>query len=45
MNKREKVLVEIFDFIFFDVNRKSFFIIGILYMIEEELIVSIRLIF
>lgn len=45
MNKREKVSVEILDFISPDANRKSLFITGIPYMTEEELIVSIRLIF
>lgn len=45
MNKREKVSVEILDFISPDANRKSLFITGIPYMTEEELVVSMRLIF
>lgn len=45
MNKKEKVSVEILDFISPDANRKSLFITGIPYMTEEELVVSIRLIF
>lgn len=43
--ERKKVSVEILDFISPDANRKSLFITGIPYMTEEELIVSIRLIF